>query len=263
MEPDDAFHRAFCRACRFGDLPSTQEAIATGRLTVEQLNEGLKYATRMRQVGIATLLFDAGASVSTWTVDSLPGEYLQQDPRIVRLFLERGLDPNARLSTGEPLLPMFSNPECAALLLSAGADPNRPGAKGIPPIARAIVGTREPSTSLIELYLAHGAKLESTLLFYSLMPRVPQHELMTRFLLDKGVDPNVTSNDWGTPLHLAVRVGKVNLAKMLLEAGADPTVVSCGRKIGSLTPAQVAEEDSPVETREEILRLLESYSGQP
>lgn len=157
---------------------------------------------------------------------------------------------------------MFLNPACAAVLLSAGADPNLCGPRGISPLARVIVSTREPDTSLLDLYLAHGANLESDLLFYAVAPRIQQGELMTRFLLDRGVDPNVTSNDWGAPLHRAVAGGKLNLVKMLLEAGADPTAISGGRKTGQKSPAQVAESVPHLQTREAILSLLQSYSRQ-
>lgn len=105
MELDEAFYRAFRDACYFGHLSRAHEAIATGRLTVENLDEGLKLATLMSHADIVTALFDAGARVSTRTTDSLPGKNLHQDPRIVRHFLDRGLAPNSRLSSGEPLLP--------------------------------------------------------------------------------------------------------------------------------------------------------------
>ncbi|OOQ91395.1 hypothetical protein PEBR_00505 [Penicillium brasilianum] len=177
------------------------------------------------------------------------------DPWIVRLFLDNGLDPKARISSGEPLLSMIFNPSAAAVLLSAGADPNLRGPRGVPPLGSIIVSTQEPdtSTSMLELYLEHGAKLESTLLFYSVAPRIQQRELMTRFLLDRGADPNVTSGEVGTSLHLAARNGKVEIVKMLLEAGADPTVMSVGRRIGEKTPAQVAEHVGHTETRGAIL----------
>ncbi|BAE55535.1 unnamed protein product [Aspergillus oryzae RIB40] len=117
MEPNDVFLRAFFHACFTGDLSQTQKAIATGRLTAEDLNKGLKRATHSAHPDIVAALFDAGASVSTSTIASLPGPNLQQQPSVVRHFLDHGLDPNSRLSTGEPLLPMLRNPASARLHL--------------------------------------------------------------------------------------------------------------------------------------------------
>jgi hypothetical protein len=103
MEPNDAFFKAFKDACYFNDLPIAQEAIATGRLTDEDLGEGLNLATLMAHPDIVTALFDAGARVTERATGALSGRNHHQDPCIVRQFLERGLDPNVMLSSGEPL----------------------------------------------------------------------------------------------------------------------------------------------------------------
>ncbi|KAE8309982.1 ankyrin repeat-containing domain protein [Aspergillus transmontanensis] len=268
MEPNDAFLRAFLHACFAGDLSETQEAIATGRLTAENLNKGLKRATHSAHPDIVAALFDAGASVSTSTVASLPGPNLQQQPSVVRHFLDHGLDPNSRLSSGEPLLPdsvtnsMLRNPASVRLLLSAGADPNICGLRKIPPLGRALVTIQEEDLSLLEPYIEYGATLSADLLFFAMAPRVRQAELKTQFLLNKGLDPNVTSDEWGTPLHCAIRSAKPNLVKLLLDAGADPTVVSGGRKTYGKTPTQVAESVHDPSIREAILSLLDSHARQ-
>ncbi|RMJ20767.1 hypothetical protein PHISP_08363 [Aspergillus sp. HF37] len=241
MESPDHFLRPFLDACFAGELSKTQEAIGTGRLAAEDLDSGLKLATHMAHPDIVAALFDAGATVSASTATFLPGKDLQQHASVVRYFLDHGLDPNWRFSSGEPLLPFLINPACARELLSRGADPNLCGPKGTPPLGRAIVSTREGDLSLLELYLAYGAMLEPRLLFYAVAPRVHQGELMTRFLLGKGLDPNVTSEEWGTPLHRAAYAAKPDIVKLLLDAGADPTAISVGRKYYGKSPAQVAE----------------------
>lgn len=104
MEPK-AFHREFHHACFVGDMLKIHEAIATGRLTVEDLDAGLKQATLMSHADAVATLFDAGARVSAGATGCVHGKDFHQDPRIVRLFLDNGLDPNARISSGEPLLP--------------------------------------------------------------------------------------------------------------------------------------------------------------
>ncbi|RDW70541.1 ankyrin repeat domain-containing protein [Aspergillus mulundensis] len=283
--PEDPFFEAFRDACESGDMPAVQEAIASGRLTVEELDKGLKLATLMRYLEIVTALFNTGARVTPETTLHVPGAKGQQDPRIVRLFLDRGMDPNAthstlimkprrstsstptplRRSEGEPNLPMFRNLECVALLLEAGADPNRRGPRGIPALGYAIMRAREPDTTLLDLYIAHGARLEPNLLCYAVRPRIRQSEFMTRFLLDRGLDPNAAFDDeWGTPLHCAAATGKVNLVKMLLEAGANPTAIPAeSYKLGRVTPAQAVEkrmERGRCREGISILGLLKAYT---
>ncbi|PKX95166.1 uncharacterized protein P174DRAFT_419124 [Aspergillus novofumigatus IBT 16806] len=135
MGPDNAFLDAFLHACCEGELLKTQEAIASGRLTPDDLNLNGRLP---------------------------PREDRRQHPSVIRHFLHHGLDPNTSLSSGEPLLSLLTDPACARELLSRGADPNHsdPGG-GVPPLIRAIVGTREEDTSLPELLLAHEAKLDS------------------------------------------------------------------------------------------------------
>ncbi|KAL6228840.1 hypothetical protein BDW75DRAFT_226139 [Aspergillus navahoensis] len=95
MEPYDAFSRAFIDACHGGDLPNTQEAIASGRLTVEDLNQGLKRATSMAHPDIVAALFDAGARVSTQTITSLYTN--QQQPTISTWRLDVEYTPTGGL----------------------------------------------------------------------------------------------------------------------------------------------------------------------
>jgi hypothetical protein len=110
--------------------------------------------------------------------------------------------------------------------------------------------------SLIELFLEYGAHLSPSLLFYSVAPRVPHGEFMAAYLLSKGLDLNVTSDEWGTPLHFAVRAEKPNMVQLLLDAGAHATVRSTGRKILEETPAEIAGRVSHQGTRETLLGLL-------
>lgn len=105
MEPIDAFMDAFLDACFDGELSKIHEAISIGRLTAEELDEGLELATHMAYPDIVAALFDAGARVSRRTVSSLPGKGLKQHPSVVRQFLDHGLDPNMAGPMDEPLLP--------------------------------------------------------------------------------------------------------------------------------------------------------------
>ncbi|XMA17506.1 hypothetical protein WAI453_010297 [Rhynchosporium graminicola] len=186
--------RSLCRgfprrdACHAGDLPKTQVAINGGRLTVDDLNEGLALATSgaIEQVyaAIVSILVDAGACITTEAVTSLPGDSFRQQPSVIRQYLDNGLDPNSRLSNGTSYRML-------------------PGSCLKNPLERTM-GDRPAAPVLAELLLAHGARLEPELLFLPLVGRKSSGTVMTKFLLDRGLDPNTISETWGTPLHLAV-----------------------------------------------------------
>ncbi|KAB8226904.1 uncharacterized protein BDW43DRAFT_295402, partial [Aspergillus alliaceus] len=64
---------------------------------------------------------------------------------------------------------------------------------------------------------------------------------MTRFLLDKGLDPNATSVKWGNPLHRAIHYTKSNIVKLLLDAGVGPTGQSAHPQYRGGSPLQIAK----------------------
>lgn len=150
----------------------------------------------------------------------------------------------------------MSDAACARELRSRGADPNRTGPRGLPILVGAIVSSED--TSWVEVLLEYGSKLEPEVLFDALRPRARQPQLMTSFLLSKGLDPNQFDAGWGTPLHYAVWTGKPNIVKVLLDAGADPTARSAGRRYNGEPPSAAAEHQRTPKIKEELLRLLQS-----
>ncbi|KAJ5152932.1 uncharacterized protein N7482_009410 [Penicillium canariense] len=260
MTLKDPFVEAFLDACYEGDLPKTQEAIASGRLNSEDLDDGLAEATSMAHTELVAALFDAGASVSAKPVDALPrdGRLEVQHPAVVRLFFGHGLDPNATDSNGEPILAFMQDPECAREFLSRGADPNRVGPQGTPVLLTAIACLREDDTTLLELFLEYGARLKPEHLFEALGRRDTDSQFKTSYLLGKGLDPNASHTTWGTPLHCAIRNNHTSAIKVLLDAGADPTVRSEGRHFHGKTALEVAEWVRNPNDRSAILSLLQS-----
>jgi ankyrin repeat protein len=114
-------------------------------------------------------------------------------------------------------------------------------------------------TSRIEVLLEYGAKLENEYLFAAFRRRVRQKLLKTSFLLAKGLDPNQINAEWGTPLHCAVANGSPGLVKMLLDAGADPTVRSTGKQYYGEPPLAAAEDIPIPKNKEEIIAFLQSW----
>lgn len=145
---------------------------------------------------------------------------------------------------------------CAREFLSRGADPNRIGPSGIPILVGAIISRED--TSWVEVLLEYGARIEKEFLLDALRPRTRQAPLKTSFLLAKGLDPNQMNAEWGTPLHYAVWNGHPSLVKILLDAGADPTARSTGKRYYGEPPSAAAEFIRIPKYKEEIIALLQS-----
>lgn len=128
-----AFVEAFLEACVAGALPEIMEAIASGRLTMENLEEGLALATDDAFPDIVGVLLDAGVGMAADAVACIPGQYREERLGVLRQYLDHGLDPNTKLDSGEPLLGRLSNLECTREMLMLGANPNTSGPSGRPP----------------------------------------------------------------------------------------------------------------------------------
>ncbi|GIC93245.1 uncharacterized protein Aud_009727 [Aspergillus udagawae] len=259
---DTAYINAFHVACSNGDLLKVREALASGRLSAEPLDTGLSLATQAAHLDIVAALFDAGVPITPDTVGSLCGKEGHQDPRVIRLYFDRGLKPRkCTTSFGEPLL-RFLNTACARELLERGVDPNRCGPKKTKPLASALNKAYKDNGALFDLLVEYGAKVESSLFFSAICWSRLNTAFKTRFLLSKGLDLNTTSADWGTPLHCAVRFAMEDVVQILLDAGADPTARPGCKQFRDQSPAEVAElliqaNDPSMQAKyQSILKLL-------
>ena len=153
--------------------------------------------------------------------------------------------------------------DCARELLSRGADPNIIGSTGCNALVAAIATVKSDILEYLELLIEYGAQLEPQLLFSAVAPRVPRGEVVTHFLLSRGMDPNTASAKWGTPLYHAVRTGNPGLVKALLDAGADPLARATGTMIGSQTPLERAKRIMSDEGRSRVIELLQAAAYAP
>ena len=64
---------------------------------------------------------------------------------------------------------------------------------------------------------------------------------LARILIEAGADPNAKDNDGETPLHQAVEFENAEAAKLLIEAGADPNA----KNNNGETPLHKATEAGP------------------
>ena len=166
--------------------------------------------TRYLTAAISALI-DAGAEVnagaeSGWTAlhgaagdrwIHVPEEFVPSADAVAAL-LAGGAEVNARDRTSGTPLHMAAgarsdNTEAAAVLLEAGADVNARDESGSTPLH--VTSDR----------FGHAA--------------------MVRLLIDAGADVNARDGNGGTPLHRALRERSPSVAAVLMERGADPTLV--------------------------------------
>ena len=143
-------------------------------------------------------------------------------PRIVQLLLELGADPNAIDAAGATALTTASqesaDPSVVSALLAAGAKLDFLTAINIGRYAEAEAMLREDPARIdpggrdtIALHLAVSKQNLTTI----------------RWLLAHGVDVNAKRPMWDcnqTALHMTIESGAIEIARLLLEAGADPNI---------------------------------------
>lgn len=224
----------------------------------------LAYAVASEDEETAEALLRAGASLMR------KGEKTDDPPRpiiwdavlrgrqgLVRLLLAHGSDPNAIIAEDITLLMAAAGAGYLPLveqLLAAGADPNSVKRNGDTPLTCAVWHGR---TAVVERLLSaqvdpNRARIDG----YSPLMLVALREsplAIAEALLAAGEDPNARRQHpgGGTPLGLAIWHKRVELAKLLLEAGADPNLAINGE---GNTPLQFAEHVGLAEMATELVR---------
>lgn len=192
----------------FEQLDMARELIAAGANVAAENRYGvtpLSLACTNGHALLVNLLLEAGADPNS----SLPGGETALmtaartgKPEPVRTLLSRGAKVDAREHKGQTALMWAAaegHSDVVALLLEAGADFRRPLKSGFTPLFFAV---REGRTVVVEQLLAAGANLNAAM----------QPETRS----EKGPVPGMS------PLLMAVENGHFELAKILLDRGADP-----------------------------------------
>ncbi|HWX43674.1 MAG TPA: ankyrin repeat domain-containing protein [Blastocatellia bacterium] len=164
------------------------------------------------------------------------------DTELIKIFLDAGIDPNARGDSGETALMHAANSgndagvelllksgariaqvddkgqtalhwaaqgpfasKCVALLLDRGADPNSRTRDGVTPLMQPVI-----VPFLGDLGESFHMQFVDTV----------------KILLDRGADVNAKTKDGGTTLMRAGIGGNTSIVKMLLERGADVKAIN-------------------------------------
>ncbi|MEM6553005.1 MAG: ankyrin repeat domain-containing protein [Planctomycetota bacterium] len=171
-------------------------------------------------------------------------------PEMVALLLEFGADASAVDGAGQTAMTFAADEEVIALLKNAGAELDLLGALNS--------GAFEVAERLLEddpgRLGPEGA--DSKALHLAVAGDKPE---AVRWLIGHGVDLDARRELWGclhTALHVSVEHNRPAIAKLLLEAGADPSVQD---SVYDATALGWAEHFR----RDEFVELIKSYGGRP
>lgn len=185
-----------------------------------------------------------------------------QNSKIVRAFLQAGMDPNAKNKDGETALTYAlqnSDIKTTEVLLEQ-ADLNLKDDKGNAPIHLAI--KKDEFEPVFLKMLEKGAdpniggragKTDNQTTLYVAV--LKNREDLVKTLLEKGADPNKTDSDGAFPLAEAA-IGRINpeIVKLLLDKGAN---INAQEKNGATALIYVASNKKTDPTaRAEVIKLL-------
>jgi len=172
-------------------------------------------------------------------------------------------DPAVLARTGtvfeHPLLShaiWVDDPAAVALILELGADPNFSPEHHDPPVIMALRTSRDWRASALPL-LAAGADLERTgLEGTALHTAVATGDAeRVRFVLDRGGRVDTPAGDDETPLWRAANRGDLAICRLLLAAGADPSLADSWYQA---TPAEIARQSERARGQPELIALLDA-----
>ncbi len=255
--PDNAY--ALHVAAAVADLETVKILVEAGSDVIGEADDYevgvLGWATCFRRVreDIAAYLLDHGARLNLWTAialdradavrslvsgdpallaarmtrnqhrrTALHHAAAKNRPRIVRLLIELGADPNAVDATGATPLTTASqenaDPEIIAMLMEAGTKPDFLTAVNLAHFDLAEAMLHEEPARI-------GADGRDTVALHLAVNK--KNHAAVRWLIAHGIDVNAKRPMWDcnhTALHMTIENGDIDLARMLLDAGADPDI---------------------------------------
>ncbi|HEX6996355.1 MAG TPA: ankyrin repeat domain-containing protein [Gammaproteobacteria bacterium] len=283
-EPDGGELTALVYAARAGHLDAARALLEAGADVNQVTRYGwspLLAATQNRNYQLGKFLIENGADVNLankggWTPLYLAtdnrnlegGDYPTRTPDMdhleyIKLLLEAGADPNARITESTETRTVFTNQwldengataflrasqsgdvELMRLLLEYGADPHIYTELGVTPLAVAAgIGWVEGIT-------------------FEWSPE--QTVEAVKLLLELGIDPNYQADTGRVALHGAAHKGATEVVKVLVAAGARMDIRDFGNTDNRGSPELAAHTWLPIDYADGLVRVgVQSAIPQP
>ncbi len=251
-------------AARQGNAREFKRALKAPDAHVNAVDEHgftpLMYAARYLSKAEMQLLLGRGADPNFHNVDDVSAfNFCVADPDKARLLLDHGFDQKKnRPGAATPLFVAARHPhgfEVTKLLLERGADVNARGPLDGTPLFFAIYSG---NAQTVELLLKHGANINTVRKFDDSTIGLPITEAtlavnsaVVKTLLDYHPDLNASDGFAGHSLSAALVTGQDEIARTLIERGAD---VRAAKNIGEVPPIVMAAHNEHGDP--EMLKLL-------
>ncbi|QXL83162.1 ankyrin repeat domain-containing protein [Comamonas sp. NLF-1-9] len=199
----------------------------------------------------------AGAQVHAGAWEDFFQAIELDDERTVASLLRRGFDPNARDARRQPAITVAlfkdSRKAAAVLLASRRLQVEARNAKDESPLMMAAMrGNLQAARTLIARD-ADVNKTGWTPLHYAASSSADSAADMVRLLLEHAAYIDAGSPNGSTPLMMAAQYGQIDVARLLLAEGADPSIKN-QQGLSALDFARKAERDGLVQ---DIVRAMQ------
>lgn len=221
-------------------------------------------------VSVAAHLLEKGANIEASNSQGytpLQTAAISGNKALFLFLVEDGANFDVHTARGETLLHITPplNQGCLDImnvLLKLNFNANAITSNGLTPIHYLILnqmGSSDPSSDkaipCLSLLLSHGADINAqvfsrnseTALHLAVIAKIP-HEAVISFLVKSGASLNAKTTQGKTALHLAGERGRHEIFKILLEAGADPSIK---------VPVDVLSIDGPKDDGHTALELAQ------